>query len=238
MAKKMTSLVRVGIVGATGYAGIELCRLLSRHSEVRITHLFSRQHVGKRVRDLYPHLVGLRDFVYEGFSPDQMPDVDLLFLALPHGHTHTFMGRLMGKELKIIDLSADFRLSDAGQFQKYYGEIHQHPELLDQVSYGIPELFKDDIRAKQVCAAPGCYPTASILGVYPLVQKGLVSGSVVIDAKSGVSGAGKALKETSLYCEANGNVSAYSTGNHRHEAEIDEILGVPVVFSPHLVHGA
>jgi N-acetyl-gamma-glutamyl-phosphate reductase len=231
----MPSPIRIGIVGASGYTGLELCRLLARHPEARITHLFSRQLAGKSVRVCFPHLEGLHALEYSVFEAEQLPDVEVLFLALPHGESHTLLPKLMGKGIKIIDLSADFRLSDPQEFKRYYGLDHGAPDLIKSVSYGIPELYRETIRQREVCANPGCYPTSVILGLYPFAKAGLLESPVIIDAKSGVSGAGKGLKESSLFCEVEENFSPYSTFNHRHVPEMQEHLGISVLFSPHLV---
>ncbi len=222
-------MIRVGIVGATGYTGLELCKLCYLHPEVAITHVFSKQHVGKTV---YPFL---RDIPpYEAFDPASPPlDVDVLFLALPHGQSHAFLAGLAQNPFKIIDLSADFRLTDPALFEKYYGVRHEGAHLLSEVPLGFTELFRKKIAKSQVCANPGCYSTGSVFGLHPLAN--YIKSPVVVDAKSGVSGAGKALKESSLFCEANEGLSAYGTGAHRHTPEIEQATGVSVLFSPHLV---
>ena len=227
-------MIKIGIVGATGYTGLELCRLLLNHPQVQLSVLFSKQHAQKPVRHFFPHLTPLRDFVFQEFDLENMPELDLLFLALPHGQSHVFMPALSKKVAKIIDLSADFRLQDVQKFLDYYEFNHQSPTLLDSFSFGIPELFRDDIASKSLCANPGCYPTCSILGLYPLSKEGYIQNTVIIDAKSGVSGAGKGLKEASLFCEANESISAYNTQAHRHIPEIESILNINILFSPHL----
>ena len=226
---------KVGIVGATGYTGLELCRLLASHTEVIITHVFSKQHAGKSVAELAPHLHALASLTFLEFDPDHIPELDILFLALPHGQSHAFMEKASKQVKYIIDLSADFRLSDPVLFKRYYGIEHENKPLLGEVVFGIPELFREDIAQSTLCANPGCYPTCSILGLYPLAKEGFIKSTVVIDAKSGVSGAGKGLKESSLFCEAQGSVSAYGTHNHRHLPEIESVLGISALFSPHLI---
>lgn len=228
-------MYKVGIVGATGYTGLELCRLLLSHPEVCISHVFSKQHAGKKLIELAPHLHALQELVLLEFNPEKIPDLDVLFLALPHGQSHAFLEKASKQVRYIIDLSADFRLSDAALFEKYYGIEHENKPLLKEVVFGIPELYRHKIAQSQLCANPGCYPTCSILGLYPLVEAGYVKNTVVIDAKSGVSGAGKTLKETSLFCEAQNSVSAYGTQNHRHLPEIESTLGISALFSPHLM---
>lgn len=229
-------MIRVGILGATGYTGLELCRLLLQHPKVAISHLFSFSNVGTPVTAFYPQLHGLSHLSYEAFDADHVPtDIDILFLALPHANSHKILRKLMGHpHLKIVDLSADFRLADPNLFQHYYDVVHEAPDLLPSVAPGFPELFREQIRGAKAVAAPGCYATSVILAGMPLVKAGY-AGSITVDAKSGVSGAGRGLKESSLYCEADEAVSAYGTGVHRHTAEMESMLGVSVFFSPHLM---
>ncbi len=231
----MPKPLSVGIVGASGYTGLELCRLLALHPSVTITHLFSRQLAGKTVKDVFPHLHHLHSIVFEVFDAEKLPVLDILFLALPHGESQHVMSKLVGKPFKIIDLSADFRLTDPAQYKKYYGEDHAATSYISDVSYGIPELYRERIKEKQICANPGCYPTATILGLYPFAKAGLIKQPVIVDAKSGVSGAGKGLKESSLFCEVQESFSSYSTYFHRHVPEMEEHLNTRVLFSPHLV---
>lgn len=235
-ANKGTLLKRVGIVGATGYTGLELCRLLCGHSKVIITHVYSNQHNGKVLSDIYPQLSQHCDLVLEPFDPKNVAqDIDVLFLAVPHGVTHSYMPELSkATKAKIIDLSADFRLSNVSLFEAYYHN-HNSPELLNKIPYGLPELFRSEIKNARIVANPGCYPTTVILALFPLIKAGVVSAPFISDSKSGVTGAGKTLKEGSLYCEVNNGFSAYGTGIHRHESEMKDILGVDVFFSPHLL---
>jgi N-acetyl-gamma-glutamyl-phosphate reductase len=229
-------MIRVGILGATGYTGLELCRLLLQHPRVAISHVFSGSNVGTRVSSFYPQLHGLSHLSYEAFNPEHLPtDMDVLFMALPHAQSHHILPKVIGHpHLKIVDLSADFRLSDPSVFEHYYEVKHASPELLPSVVPGFPELFRDQIRDAKAVAAPGCYATSVILAGMPLIKSGY-TGSITVDAKSGVSGAGRGLKESSLFCEADSVISAYGTGVHRHTAEMESLLGVPVFFSPHLM---
>ncbi len=229
-------MIQAGIVGATGYTGFELIRLLSSHPHVRLTHFFARQAAGKTVAQVFPEFIGKYAHVLLPFVVDPYPDLDVLFLAMPHGEAQKVVGPLLEKnpQLKIVDLSADFRLKDPAQFEAYYGEPHSAPEWMPQFVTGFTELVRDPLKGARLCANPGCYPTCTVLTLYPLAQKGMLQGAVV-DAKSGVSGAGKTLKESSLYCEANEAVRPYGTGAHRHQPEIDMMLNTPVFFSPHLV---
>ncbi len=227
--------MKVGVVGATGYTGIELVRLLHVHPRVTITHLFSKQSEGRSFQSVFPHVPDALDLVLQAFDPYAPPEVDVLFLALPHGDSHRFLPSLIAKGIKIIDLSADFRLDDPNIFEQFYGVQHANPGLLKTIPYGLPELYRDEISKATAVANPGCYTTASILGLYPLIENDLVVGTPFIDGKSGVTGAGKSLKESSLYCEVNEHISAYATATHRHTPEIEMELGRRVFFSPHLI---
>ena len=230
----------VGIVGGTGYTGIELCRILAIHPHCTVTHVFSKASAGKSVKDIYPHLSSIKELVYAPFNPEVIPSsIDVLFLALPHVQTHAYMPVLLETarkhNIKVIDLSADFRLKEPGQFNQYYDALHKSPELLEEIPYGLPEKNRDLIQATDVVATPGCYATAVILGLMPLAKSGKISDQVIIDAKSGVSGAGKGMKQNLMYCQVNESFSNYATGTHRHTVEIQEETGATVLFSPHLV---
>ncbi len=229
-------MIHVGIVGATGYTGVELCRLLLQHPEVSDFTLYSMQYAGKPFSEIYPQFINKIDAVLESFAPHLVsPDIDVLFLAIPHATSHAYLDALAGVDnLKIIDLSADFRLDSDSEFEKFYGVAHQNSDLLGSISYGIPELYRADIEGSDIVANPGCYATSVILGLQPLVKAGLVTGPYIVDAKSGVSGAGRKAKDAYLYCEASDSFSAYATGTHRHSAEINMTVGEPVFFSPHL----
>ena len=236
----MAEKVSIGIVGGTGYTGLELCRLLECHSLVKITDLFSKAAAGKSVGELYPHLLSLKDIIYQAFDPMAIPThLDVLFLAMPHGESHAFMPDLLKlaqiHQIKIVDLSADFRLSEVSQFETYYQLTHKSPELLNEIVYGLPEKYRKEIRSSLCVATPGCYATAVILGLLPLSLKGYLSKTIIVDAKSGVSGAGKGLKPNLMFCESNEHFSAYNTGVHRHIPEMEAEVGVKVFFSPHLV---
>jgi len=227
-------MLKVGIAGATGYTGIDLIRLLQNHSNVSIETLFSKQHAGKSLLSVYPHLS--LDKQLESFDENNLPNnLDVLFLALPHSTSHAFLPKLLEKVKWVIDLSADFRLKKAQVFEKYYGHTHGNPSLLSQIPYGLTEWNREQISQSKVVANPGCYPTCSLLALLPLAKEGLIEGVPVIDAKSGVSGAGRGLKESSLFCEVNDHLSAYGTIHHRHTPEIEENFGSSVLFSPHLI---
>ena len=229
-------MIRAGVVGASGYTGIECCRLLYSHPHVHITHIYSSQSVGVSLKTIYPQCVTpLGDLVFSSFNPDHLDDLDVIFLALPHGQTHDYSTLLTQTNVKVIDLSADFRLKDAAIYESFYSIKHKNPDFLKTAVYGLPELYRDQLKKATYVANPGCYTTASILALYPLTSNGLIEGDITIDAKSGATGAGKALKATSQFCEINESFSAYGTGVHRHTAEIEQELGVSVFFSPHLL---
>ncbi|NQY73770.1 MAG: N-acetyl-gamma-glutamyl-phosphate reductase, partial [Candidatus Margulisbacteria bacterium] len=181
-------MIKVGVVGATGYTGIELSRLLIGHPRVSLTNVYSKQHVGKPFHTLYPHLKNHTNLTLENFNIHQKFDLDVLFLALPHTSSHVFMATLIDNNptLKIIDLSADFRFKNAQAFETAYKEIHQSPATLPAFTYGCPEIYGNDIKSSSYVANPGCYALSSLLGLYPLAKENCIK-SAIIDAKSGVS---------------------------------------------------
>lgn len=227
-------MIKVGIVGATGYTGIELLRLLWQHSEVEISYLTSQKYAGKKISEVYGHIDYLNHLSLCLFDVNNIPKLDVLFLAVPHGNSHTYMKQLMSNQLKIIDLSADFRLNDSKDFEKYYNVKHESSELLDQFVLGFPEIYRKDLASSNYCANPGCYSTSVILGLYPLIKEKIIESQIIVDAKSGLTGAGRSLKENTLYCEANDNISVYSVFKHRHTAEMNQELGLDTCFVPHL----
>jgi len=228
-------MFQVGIVGANGYTGIELIRILDRHPNVSIKKVFSHSTAGQNLADIYPYLKNKYPLTLDTFNPNTVADLDMLFLAVPNGTSHQYMKTLLNHpNLKIIDLSADFRFKNVKNYEKYYKVIHESPNLLPQIPYGIPELYRKEIKSAKACSNPGCYATSVILGLYPLAKEGKITGSVIVDSKSGVTGAGRTLKESSLYCEANESITAYQTGIHRHLPEMEENLGIKLLFSPHL----
>ena len=235
-------MIKVGIVGGTGYTGVELLRLLAQHPQAEVVVITSRSEEGLKVSDLYPNLRGHYDQL--AFS---VPDVatlaacDVVFFATPHGVAHALAGELLAAGTKVIDLSADFRLQDAEEWAKWYGQPHGAPGLLPEAVYGLPEVNREKIRGARLIAVPGCYPTATQLGLLPLLEAGLADTQTLIaDCKSGVSGAGRAAKVGSLLCEASESMMAYSVKGHRHLPEISQGLsraaGQPVglTFVPHL----
>jgi N-acetyl-gamma-glutamyl-phosphate reductase len=228
--------LRVIVAGASGYTGALAARLLWRHPEFELVALTSRSDAGRRLDDLYPyHRVPL---VLDALDLDRQADVEAAVVAYPHGASAPVVAALRERGVRVVDLSADFRLRDLAVYAHWYGE-HGAPELLAEAVYGLPELYRERIAGADVVANPGCYPTATLLALAPLARAGLVA-DVVVDAKSGVSGAGRAPTETTHFVSADENVTPYGVGRHRHTPEIDQelaALGAPVAatFTPHLL---
>lgn len=229
-------MIRTAILGASGYVGGELLRLLARHPSFAATRVFGDSKAGQSLAVVHPHLAGpAAALPVERFSIDALADVDLVFAALPHGESQKIAGEILGLGKKLVDLGADFRLHDAQDYAKWYGEEHGSADLLDRFVFGIPELHRNQIRKAQAVAAAGCYPTATILALKPLVDAGLVDpASIIVDAASGVSGAGRGLKEGTAFNTVDGSFSAYGLLTHRHTAEMEQELGATVLFTPHL----
>jgi len=235
--------IKVGILGVTGYTGEELLRLLSRHPHVQVTAATSEQEKGKRLADLFPHIAVPREFEVCSAEHSLAAVMDVVFLCLPAIESAQWAKKFYDKQVRVIDLGADFRFPDAAEYAKWYKTEHPCPELLDKSVYGLTEWYREEIKSAAIVGNPGCYPTASLLGVLPLLQAGwLADEAIVIDAKSGISGAGKTPSRTTHYVEANENVNAYKAGrSHRHVGEIEQELARlsgsrrPVVFTPHLV---
>lgn len=234
-------MIRAGVIGATGYTGVELLRLLSAHPEVEIKAATSRAEKGKAVSDLFPSLRGALDLVFLEPDDDAIKDCEVVFFATPNGVAMQGTGALLEAGARVIDLSADFRLKDAGLWSKWYGETHASPDLLADAVYGLPEMNREAIAGANLVANPGCYPTAIQLGFLPLLENSLVEpGSLIADAKSGVSGAGRKAALATQYCESADSFKAYSVPGHRHLPEIRQSLetvseeGLELVFVPHL----
>jgi N-acetyl-gamma-glutamyl-phosphate reductase len=229
-------MVSVGILGASGYAGAKLVSLLSCHPEVQLTWLGSHRFVGKKFSDLYPAMLGLCDMP---FREDSVPEAsllcDVLFLALPAGIAGTEVNETVLRRCVVIDLGADFRLHDGSTYETWYHLPSPSSSLLQEAVYGLPELHREAIRHARLIANPGCYTTTSILSLKPVIPF-VDQKSIIIDAASGVSGAGRSEKTASLFCECNESMKAYGVGNHRHTPEIEQELGfgVMVQFTPHL----
>jgi len=227
---------KIGIIGASGFTGAELLRLCASHPDFEVAVATGDTQAGTAVASLYPSLAAAYpDLVYAPYDPTVVGDLDLVFCALPHGSTQAVVAEILGKVPRIVDLSADFRLKDPALYPQWYGEEHQHPELLAEAVYGLPEFFRGDIRDARLVAAPGCFVTAAALALRPLVQSGLIDSSgVIVDAASGVSGAGRSLKPETAFCTVDEDITAYGLLTHRHTPEIEQVTGAQVLFTPHL----
>ena len=239
-------LQNMAVVGATGYSGEELIRILIRHPGVELVAVTSRQHSGATLETVFPKFQGHKFSGLKFIHSDAKAVIDsgakFAFLALPHGLAHEFARPLLAAGVRVIDLSADFRLKDEEVYENFYGHKHPAPELLRESVYGMPEIYRDKIRGAKLIASPGCYPTSIILPLYPLLKRRLLDpGSIVISSMSGVSGAGRKAEVDYLFVECNESVRAYSVPKHRHLSEIEQELGeaageeVVVSFTPHLV---
>jgi N-acetyl-gamma-glutamyl-phosphate reductase len=226
----------VGVVGASGYAGAELLRLCHSHPDLDVAWATGDTQAGTLVATLYPSLAAAYPGLAFGtFSPAMAADVDLVFLALPHGASQQLMPDLLASGPKVVDLGADFRLRDPAVYERWYGAAHVAPDLLDRFAYGLPELQRDAIVKAEAVAAPGCYPTAAALALAPLSAAGVIETSgIVVDAASGVSGAGRGLKHGTHFGTANEDFTAYGLLDHRHTSEMEQSIGGTVLFTPHL----
>jgi N-acetyl-gamma-glutamyl-phosphate reductase len=241
-------MISVGIIGASGFTGAELLRLGAGHPEFDVRLATGDSQAGTRIAELYPSLAAAYgDTRFEPYELAKAEGLDLVFLGLPHGASQEVVAELQSKVGVIVDLGADFRLDDPALYPRWYGEEHSRPDLLDSFVYGLPELFRDDLRGAKAIAAPGCYVTASLLALGPLVRAGLVASTgIVVDAASGVSGAGRQLKPNTAFCAVDEDFTAYGLGGHRHTPEIEQGLGrlvaraeggsgeARVLFTPHL----
>ena len=236
-------MIKVGIIGSTGYAGGELVRLLMNHKEAEIKWFGSRSYVDKKYADVYQNFFKIVD---DKCMDDNMEalanEVDVIFTATPQGLCASLVNEDILNKVKIVDLSADFRIKDVATYEKWYGIEHKSPQFIDEAVYGLCEINREAVKNARLIANPGCYPTCSTLSIYPLAKEGLIDMStVIIDAKSGTSGAGRGAKVDNLYCEVNENIKAYGVANHRHTPEIEEQLSyasgeeVLLNFTPHLV---
>jgi N-acetyl-gamma-glutamyl-phosphate reductase len=229
-------MIQAAILGASGFVGAELLRLLAQHPQIRPVRLFGDSQAGLKVVNVHPHLaLAYPEAEIDRYHTDALEGIDLVFAALPHGHSQALAAEILDKGIALVDLGADFRLADPADYEKWYGEPHLAPELLDRFVYGIPELNREKIRLSRAVAAAGCYPTAAILALKPLIDAGLISTSgLVVDAASGVSGAGKGLKDGTHFNAVAESLSAYGLVNHRHTAEMEAALGADLLFTPHL----
>ncbi len=233
--------IKIGIIGGTGYTGVELLRLLVVHPRAEVALITSRSEAGKQVADLFPSLRGFTDLAFSKPEPSSFNDCDVVFSATPNGIAMTHARELLENGVKLIDLAADFRIKDIDVWSQWYGMEHACPELVEQAVYGLPEVNRATVKTALIVANPGCYPTATTLGFLPLVENGLVDVSdLVADTKSGVTGAGRGASVANLYSEVNDSFKAYAVGGHRHHPEISQNLSaatadkVNLTFVPHL----
>lgn len=229
-------MVRVGIIGASGYTGAELLRLCAQHPEVEVVCATGDSQAGTLASMLYPSLAGAYpNLVFEEFSADRFVGLDAVFLGVPHEAALEIAPQLVGKVGVVIDLSAAYRLKNASLYPQWYGFEHTQSELLAQAVYGLPELYRSQLVGARLIATPGCYVTAASLALTPLVQSGIISPmGVIVDAASGVSGAGRALKHSSMFSTIDEDFTAYGLLDHRHTPEIEQVTGAQVLFTPHL----
>ncbi len=236
-------MIKAGIIGSTGYAGAELVRLLMGHKEVEIVWYGSRSYVDEAYASIYRNMFELVDAKCLDDNMDELSKrADVIFTATPQGFLASVVNEEMLSHTKIIDLSADFRIKDVNTYEEWYKIEHKSPQFIEEAVYGLCEINREDIKKARLLANPGCYPTCSTLSIYPLAKEGLIDmNSIIIDAKSGTSGAGRGAKVANLYCEVNENIKAYGVANHRHTPEIEEQLSyasgqdVKLNFTPHLV---
>ena len=236
-------MIRAGIIGATGYAGNELVRILMGHKEVEIKWYGSRSYIDKKYAEVYQNMFEIVDDVCLDDNMDELASqVDVIFTATPQGFLAGVLTEDILNKVKIIDLSADFRIKDVSVYEKWYKIEHKSPQFIEEAVYGLCEINRDKVKGARLIANPGCYTTCSILTAYPLVKEGMIDpNTLIIDAKSGTSGAGRGAKLPNLFCEVNENMKAYGVTNHRHTPEIEEQLGyaagteIVVNFTPHLV---
>ncbi|MDD3220542.1 MAG: N-acetyl-gamma-glutamyl-phosphate reductase [Lachnospiraceae bacterium] len=236
-------MIKVGIIGATGYAGSEIVRILMGHKDVDIVWYGSRSYVDKKYADVYQNMFQIVDAKCMDDNMEELANqVDVIFTATPQGLCASLVNEEILSKAKVIDLSADFRIKDVKVYEEWYKLEHKSPQFIEEAVYGLCEINRDKVKKARIVANPGCYTTCSILTIYPLVKEGLIDPStIIIDAKSGTSGAGRSAKVDNLYCEVNENIKAYGVTTHRHTPEIEEQLGYaagePIVlnFTPHLV---
>jgi len=241
----MPHIIKAGLVGVTGYTGMELARLMTHHSAMELVRVTSRKEAGRKLADIYPFLnrLPLGGLVITQPDPaDLANECDVVFLAVPHKTAMEIAAELLDQGVKVVDLSADFRINDKATYERWYDVEHTKPELLSEAVYGLPELYLDRIMGARLIANPGCYPTSAILGLAPALAGGLVeTGDIVVDAKSGASGAGRGAKVPGLFCEVADNFRAYGLPTHRHTPEIEQELSklagadITVSFNTHLL---
>lgn len=237
------TMIKVGIIGSTGYAGQELVRLLLQHREAQIVWYGSRSYVGQNYSDIFRNMFEIVDEKCLDDNMDELANkVDVIFTATPQGLCSSIVSEEVLNKVKIIDLSADFRIKDVAIYEEWYKIKHQSPQFIEEAVYGLTEINREKVKNARIIANPGCYTTCSILSLYPAVKEGIIDPqSIIVDAKSGVSGAGRSAKVNNLYCEVNESMKAYGVLTHRHTPEIEEQLGyacgedIKLIFTPHLV---
>jgi N-acetyl-gamma-glutamyl-phosphate reductase len=230
-------MLNVSILGASGYVGGELMRLIAGHPALEVATAFGATAAGRPVAALHPHLaLAYPDTQFAEWNASLLEGSDLILAALPHGETQRLADELLSPGVPLVDLGADFRLDSADEYERWYGEPHARPELIESFTYGLPEFFREAIQGSKRVAAPGCYPTAANLVLRPLIEAGLIEPEgIVVDAASGASGAGRGANAGTHYCAVEGNMRAYGLLSHRHTAEMEMVSGGQVLFTPHLV---
>lgn len=236
-------MVKVGIIGSTGYAGAELARLLLQHKDVEIVWYGSRSYIDKKYYEVFRNMFQIVDAKCMDDDMETLANsVDVIFTATPQGLCASLVNEEVLNKVKIIDLSADFRIKDVSIYEQWYGMEHKSPQFIDEAVYGLCEINRDKVKGARLVANPGCYPTCTILSIYPLLKEGMINpDTIIVDAKSGTSGAGRGAKVNNLFCEVNENIKAYGVTTHRHTPEIEEQLSyaagsdVLINFTPHLV---
>ena len=230
-------MIQVSILGASGYVGGELMRLIAAHPDMQVKVAFGASAAGKPVAALHPHLgLAYPGMEFAAWHPALLAGSDLILAALPHGETQRLADDLLARGVPLVDLGADFRLNSAAEYERWYGAPHARPELIETFTYGLPEFFRNAIKGSKRVAAPGCYPTAANLVLRPLIDAGAIEAKgIVVNAASGVSGAGRGATAASHYCAVEGNMRAYGLLNHRHTAEMEMVSGGEVLFTPHLL---
>lgn len=236
-------MIKVGIIGSTGYAGAEIVRLISQHKEAEVVWYGSRSYIDKKYYEVFQNMFQIVDAKCMDDNMEELANqVDVIFTATPQGLCASLVNEEVLNKVKIIDLSADFRIKDVEVYEKWYGIEHKSPQFINEAVYGLCEINRDKVKSARLIANPGCFPTCSILSIYPLVREGIIDNStIIIDAKSGTSGAGRGAKVNNLFCEVNENIKAYGVTTHRHTPEIEEQLtyaageNIFLNFTPHLV---
>ena len=233
----MMRMIRVSILGASGYVGGELMRLIAAHPAMEVGVAFGASNAGQPVAAVHPHLaLAYSGMTFAAWDAALLKNSDLILAALPHGETQRLADEILATGIPFVDLGADFRLDSAAEFERWYGEPHARPDLLASFTYGLPEFFRGAIKGSKRVASPGCYPTAASLALRPLVEAGVIEKrGIIVDAASGVSGAGRSASAGTHYCSVDGNYRAYGLLNHRHTAEMEQTTGASVLFTPHLM---